>query len=365
LSSLDQQLKELFAKFGIGGATGILGVDIGYSGIKLCELEFKGKKPKLKNFVYSPLAPGVLVEDDIQDRDTLIDSIIAAVEEADTDIKDICFGLFGNQVVTKRLSVPEGTKEELEDNIIWESEQYIPFDPDDATVKFDILGKNQGGGLDVIMAAAHFRLIEDWQDIIKESGLNPSIVDLSVFALNNIFESSNEKNLQELSTGTIVIDVGAMCTRILIYKNNGPYLTKEIPIGGFLVSEEIQRVMGVSFEEAEALKSSVDEEGNLPEEIEAVIDDVIGTFIEEIKKTLNFFISASSTENVYYCYMTGGSCRLPGFVEALSELVEMEIAVLDCFQTVEYDKKKFDEDAIAEINFIGAVALGLALRGAG
>ena len=72
--------------------------------------------------------------------------------------------------------------------------------------------------------------------------------------------------------GAIILDFGAQYTSVIVYRNSGPILTKEINVGGVLVTEEIQRSMGVSYAEAEDLKINGDENGNLPEEIIEIID---------------------------------------------------------------------------------------------
>ena len=47
----------------------------------------------------------------------------------------------GPNTVTKRLQVPDGPSDEVEDNILWESEQYIPFGADESEIGFSIIGK--------------------------------------------------------------------------------------------------------------------------------------------------------------------------------------------------------------------------------
>ena len=46
---------------------------------------------------------------------------------------------------------------------------------------------------------------------------------------------------------------------MIVYSYGAPVLTKDIPIGGVLLTEEIQRTMGVSYEEAEDLKINGDD----------------------------------------------------------------------------------------------------------
>lgn len=141
MSTVVTEIRDFVINVSQAGQKAVIGLDIGYSGIKMCFLEKSGKGHKLLNFVYSPLPHGAITEDEVHNDNIIIEAINAAYKEMRTNIKSVCYGLSGPKTMTKRLSVPSGTKEELEDNIIWESQQYIPFDQDDAIVQFDVIGE--------------------------------------------------------------------------------------------------------------------------------------------------------------------------------------------------------------------------------
>ncbi len=95
----------------------------------------------------------------------------------------------GPNTMTKRMQVPDGSDEDIEDNILWESEQYIPFGADESEVDFAILGKiPEDEVVDAIVAAAKISVVENYIEILSEAGLKPRKVDLNIFAINNLFE---------------------------------------------------------------------------------------------------------------------------------------------------------------------------------
>jgi len=119
--------------------------------------------------------------------------------------------------------------------------------------------------------------------------------------------------------------------------------------------------MGVSYFEAEDLKMNGDEEGNLPEEVLDIMDEIVEAFFKEIKKTVDFYISSTGEEDLNKCILTGGNTLIPNLAESLSELIEMDVEILDPLEYFQYDED-LDEDIIDEIRYRGVVALGLALR---
>lgn len=362
MSSLMKKYKDFMANFEKGE---LVGIDIGLSAVKVALLSIpKKNRYILQHYASIPLSEAAIIEDEIQKPDEIIDAILECLGQAKIKKKIVNLGMDGPNTITKRLQVPDGSKEDIEDNILWESEQYIPFGADESEIAFEILGKIESDDVvDTIVAAVSLPVVDSYIDIIKSSELIVKNVDLNVFAITNMFEVIVGDRLPEYSeVGTIIIDFGAQKTTVIVYKDGGPILTKEISIGGVLITEEVQRQMGVSYEEAEDLKNNGDDKGNLPEEIVAIIQDQLDTLIAELKKVLNFFIAVGSSDQAGACFVTGGSCKLPGLIDSLQELVDLEVEILNPFEAVEFDKKSFDEDDLNEIATKGLVAMGLGMR---
>jgi type IV pilus assembly protein PilM len=363
LASALDQFKDLFNKLNQFNNKNLLGVDIGSNSIKMCELS--NPKPdvlKLESFSVIPLSEACLIEDEIQKRDEMVEKLRDCHLELETQTTSCNLGIFGPNTVSKRMYVGGDDKDEIEDNIMWESEQFISFGVDDAQVKTQIIRDNPDSddSVDAIMCAAHMDTIQEYQSVLKEAGLNTKIVDLDVIALNNIVEYTILGNLEKISEeGVYVFDFGAQSTRVVVYKDGGPKLSREIPIGGVVITEEIQRQMGLGYEEAEDLKCS----GELPEEVMTIIEQVQGQILEEVKKTLNFFISGSN-EQILNCVIMGGNSKIPGLVESLEAILGVEVNEFRPMDYIVYDKKKFKEEDIEMINALGGISLGLSLRSA-
>lgn len=358
-------LKDNFNKFMSSFDKGYLvGIDIGLSAVKVALIS-SGKKNQfvLEKFARIPLGEAVIIEDEIQKPDEVAGAIESALKKAGVSKKIVCLGMDGPNTMTKRLKVPSGSKEELQDNIEWEAEQYITFGIDESQVDFHIIQKlKEEDVVDVLVAAVEENVVERYLSILKSLDLVPKVVDLSILALSNMFEKINYLRLEEISDeGAIVIDFGAQTTKILVYRNHAPVLTKEINLGGVLVTEEIQRAVGVSYEEAEDLKVLGDDNGNIPEDLIPIIQAHNIKLLEEVKKTLNFYIAAGSSDQVGYCFVTGGSANLPGTIESLQDLVGLEVEILNPFDVISL-KTNLSEKDKEDIASSGIISLGLALR---
>lgn len=356
--SLQDQINDLLGKLNPGG---VVGLDIGAHSIKVCEVSGSPGKVKVDKFGVFQLSEAALIEDEVQKPSEIVDGILEAFKQAGIKSKVVCLGLYGPNTMTKRLNTPEGTKEEIEDHVLWEAEQYITFGADESMIDFHILGENEGGGKDALVAAAKTDVVQNFSDILKSAKMTVKVVDLNVIALSNIFEEVAGDNLEEYSQGTLLMDFGAQSTKIVIYKRGGPIFTKEIPVGGGLITEEIQRQMGVSYEEAEDLKTTQDENGNLPEEILNIINAQVDQQVAEVRKNINFYVTQGSAEKVSYCFVTGGSSLLPGLIDKLSVVAGVPVERLDIFSAVKIDEKKVGQN-LEQVAAISPIVIGLAMR---
>src|SRR5690606_34051755 len=101
----------------------------------------------------------------------IVDSIREAIETGRIRSKDVAASVSGHSVIVKRVQLPQMSREELEGQIQWEAEQYIPFDVNEVNLDFQILTANpEEGQMDVLLVAAKKDLIDDYVQVITEAG---------------------------------------------------------------------------------------------------------------------------------------------------------------------------------------------------
>jgi type IV pilus assembly protein PilM len=345
------------------GPKSLVGIDIGHHSVKVCEIERKGKDEfKIVKFAYSFLPESCRIEDEFTRIDDIVAAIADALKKANITNKNICIGVSGINTMTKRLSIMEGKQEEMADQVLWEAEQYIPFGIDDSTLSYSIISKNNAGAAEVIIAAVKNSLALSYLNIFQKASLKVRIVDLDCFAISNIFELSLAPTIEDKNMGILVLNFGSHKTDLIIMKNDSIYFTKEMYIGGNVITEEIQRQLGLTYEEAENIKTRGDENGNLPEEVVVIIKNNLDIVFDEIKKTLNFFVSTTQEMVVGKCVITGGASLTPGLVEGLEKVLSIKPEYLNPLAKFTYKESKFTEEELDYMASSGVVVLGLALR---
>ncbi len=342
----------------------VIGLDIGCNSIKLVELKQDKNGFKLQNLAMSPLPPEAIVDGALMDSVTIIDTIRDLITSSRTKTKDVVTSVSGHSVIVKKISLPFMTEAELEESIQWEAERYIPFDINDVNIDFQIFGSTPENPevMDVVLVAAKKDIINDYVSVIMESGLNPVIIDIDSFALENMLGINYDIGREEVIA---IANVGASITNMTIIKNNISAFTRDIFKGGNQVTEEIQRQLHMDHEEAEKIKVGTKVDLDTQPIIENVLKTASESLAIEIGNSLDFFQSTTTYEKISKIYLSGGGSKIKDFDAILQQQIGVPVEVANPFKKIDYSGKNFDMEYLREIGPIMAVGVGLASRKVG
>jgi type IV pilus assembly protein PilM len=343
----------------------VVGVDVGTNSIKLVELKETSKGFQLENFAVGTIPPQAIVDGAIMDAGAIVDTLQGLIREHKIKRKQACMGLSGHSVIVKKISLPEMSEDELEESIHWEAEQYIPFDIDDVNLDFQILETmepTEEGKMDVLLVAVKKDKIDEYTSVVIQAGMNPVIVDLDAFALQNAYEINYEvvpdRNIA-------LVNVGAGIMNINVLRNGMSTFTRDISIGGAQYTEAIQKELHVSVEDAEKIKTGEvipDVDGEAARKIMASVNETLSV---EIQRSFDFFQATSSDQDIGSIILSGGCAMIAGLDEFLKERLGIDTEICNPFQSILVNEKKFDPRYISQNAPLASVAIGLALRKAG
>jgi type IV pilus assembly protein PilM len=340
-----------------------IGLDIGSSGVKLVQLKERKGGYALQAYGQSPLPPEAIVDGALMNSGAIVQAIQDVVRDAKVRSKEVAFGVRGHSVIIKKISLPRMTQEELDESIQWEAEQYIPFDVKDVNIDTQILtlDNEATGQMDVLLVAAKKDMINDYTSVCAEAGLTATVVDVDAFAVQNAFEANYEVPAGQ---AVVLINVGASVSNINIVLNGNATFTRDITMGGNAFTEEIQKQLNISYDEAEALKVGGQGETDavVPQEVERVIQGVADQMAGEIQRSLDFYAATAAENRIARVFLSGGTARIPALFKVLEQRSGVPVEVLNPFKAIEVDNRKFDSSLIMQAAPSAAVAVGLALR---
>lgn len=349
--------------FRMGKSKSLVGLDIGSSSVKAVELAVKPKGLELLHLGVAKLPPEAIVQGAFLNAGAITEAVREAIDAGGIKTKTVATAVSGHSVIVKKISLPTMTREELEESIRWEAEQYIPFDINEVNLDFQILHTGeQEGQMDVLLVAAKKDLIDDYVHVITDAGLRPAVLDVAAFAVENAFEGNYQVPANEV---VALVNVGSQTVNINILAKGAPAFTRDISTGGNAFTEEIQKALSVSWEEAERIKigGRAREESHdvVPHEVEQAVRGVTENVIGEISRSLDFFAATAADSRISRVMVAGGGSRVSGFESVFQGKTNLPVARLNPLERV-VSTHKIDADLLEEWGPSLAVAVGLAMR---
>jgi type IV pilus assembly protein PilM len=344
------------------GKKGLVGLDIGSSSVKAVELNRKGSSLLLVNLGFENLQSDTIVDGQIMELNNVSNVISNIFSEHQIKTTRVAAGVSGHSVIVKNIVLPQMSEEELQESFSWHAEEHIPFDIADVNLDYQ-LTNNSSESLHVLMAACKSDKIANVKQAIQLAGKQPVVIDVDAFALQNCYEVNYQPKPGQI---VALLNIGAATMNINILNGTRSVFARDASVGGSQYTSLLQKELGLSFEQAEAVKRGLP----LPDGIESrpiqpIIETVSDILALEVRKTMDFYRATADEgeSQIQKILLAGGGSKLPGLAEYLGRRFEITVEVFDPFRGIEVDANKFDPDYMREIIPEMAVAVGLALRG--
>jgi type IV pilus assembly protein PilM len=371
------------------------GLEVGTSALKVVELR-AGGIPGLNAVAMRPMPPGLIQDDQVVDPQGLAEEIKALYEEAGISRSFVVTAVSNRQAITRNIHVPRMSLQELDEAIKWEAERYIPFPIDEVVLDYYVLDNpddvEEGGQLEVVIAAARIDLVSQQVEYLKLAGLEPLVIDIKPFTLLRSLRGSllGEHLTKSTLSGTqyteadevgMVLEIAASNTTITLVRGQRVLMNRNIGVSGDDFTAAVQRAFGLDFDTAEEVKldygtasiRTEDDEELLnfdakreeysPARVYESLRPVLVDLTTEIRRSLEFFRVQAGDAVINRMVLAGGGAKLRGLPEAIGDALGLRVDLANPWLTVAVDENRFDPDYLRKIGPEFAVPLGLALRG--
>ena len=339
----------------------VIGIDVGSSSVKMVHLKEAKGGYQLASLGLAMLPAEAIVDNAIMDSSSIVDIVKSLVESQKLKTKNVATSISGHSVIIRKIQLPIMTEEEMEASIQWEAEQYIPFEISEVNLDFQILGPdaNDASLMNVILVAAKKDFVNEYVALFKECGLNPQVVDIDCFAVENVYELNYGTNAGEI---VALIDMGASSMNVNVLRGGMSVFTRDIQVGGNAYNEEIQKRLGLNNEEAEVVKLGGEVADVTAEAVAEVMGDATESLTQEVQRSIDFFSATSADEKVQKVFITGGVSKIPEVRSSLEHRLGVEVHVIDPWRQIAFSEKDFDLEYLQAMGPVYTVAAGLAMR---
>ena len=273
--------------------------------------------------------------------------------------------LNGQMVFPRFSKFPTVPADKLEELVRYDVEQEVPFPIDEIVFDHQFLGTTAEGDTAAMIVAAKLDQVTKVTDAVASVGFNPVVVDAGPMAVLNALKRS----YGGLPGGTVVLDIGAKTTSLILMENEKIYL-RSIPVAGNAITKEIAQSFGCTIEEAEALKRErgyvslggvTEDVDEISDRISKIVRATLTRLHAEILRSINFYRSQQGGSAPQRLFVTGGSAVLPQIDEFFRETLRIDVDFLNPFGGFAFGPK-IDTTALETDAFTLAESAGLALR---
>ena len=345
----------------------VLGLDISSTSVKLIELSKSGDRYRVESYGVEPMPENAVVEKSINDVEGVGEAIQRLVERCKTKSKDAAVAVAGSAVITKTIEMNAAlSEEEMENQIHVEADQYIPYALEEVALDFEVQGNSlrKEEQVEVLLAACRRENVEMREAALELGGLRAKVVDIEAHCMQRSFElvrgqftagfEGDDKSGQVIA----IVDIGAtMTTLSVLTADRAPY-TREQLFGGKQLTEEIQRRYSLTVQEAGLAKKK----GGLPDGYkEEVLQPFKEAIVQQVTRSLQFFYSSSTYNDVDHIILAGGTSSIFGLTEMISDRLETPCTVANPFAEMSLSSRVNNSILTADAPAM-MIACGLALR---
>jgi type IV pilus assembly protein PilM len=343
-----------------------VGLDIGTSAVRAAEIDTSKSTPVLMTFGQVGLPPGSLVDGEIRDMTSVAEAIEKLWKNGQFTGTSVIVGIAGLRAITREIDLPYVPDDEVESAVRFQSEEVIPFPPDQTLLSSQVLAdytSDEGAKMRrVLVAAAHVDLVNGVIETVEKAGLTVEGVDLISSALvRAIGTPAGPGGTEAQETSEAIVSIGAGLTVVVVHQGGRPQFVRTIGSGGNATTAAISASLDVPIVDAETIKYQFGTESHQIESAERVAQPSMHELVDEIRNSIQYFTSLQGKPPVSQVLVTGGGSELHGLLPMLEAQVRIPVRTGSPLDRLDISKLDLTPERAAEVAPVLASPIGLAL----
>src|SRR5688500_2459229 len=239
-----------------------IGLDIGFDSIKMLQLEALGQTLSVVAAARQQFPEEVRTQPELR-LPLAVDMIRKMLRQGGFVGRDIVTSLPREIVHVKNLRLPTIPPHELAAAVAFEARNIFAFDTDKAHVDYCVAGEVRQGAevrQELIVLAAQDGDVNDFLEQLHRSGATVMSLDVEPFALYRTVERFIRRREDEGDVH-VLVDIGARRSQVVIGRGREISFLKTIEIGSRHMLEAVSAKLGITIDEARALRRRLAEAG--------------------------------------------------------------------------------------------------------
>ncbi|MGH2746515.1 MAG: type IV pilus assembly protein PilM [Actinomycetota bacterium] len=350
----------------LGGGPAV-GLDIGTSAVRAAQVSVGRRGASLQAFGQVALPPGAVVDGEIRDQETVSEAISQLFKRAKIKSKEAIIGVANQRVVVRQVDLPYLEEKEFRSSLKFQVADQIPMPAEEAELDFQVLDdymtESQEHMMRVLLVAASTDMVESFVACVTGARIAPAGVDLKPFAVARAVSPAARGELG-IAGAEAIVDFGAGVTSIVVHQGGEARFVRILLVGGDDATRALESALGVSFDEAEAVKLDLGR-GVGSTEAQSALSRSVDSLVEEVRGSFDYYLSQEDSAAISSVVVTGGGSLTPGLVGKLEQTVRLPIRRATPLGEMDVSKSGLTSEQLAQVEPVAAAAVGLAMGASG
>ena len=314
----------------------MLGFDIGHGTLKIVQL---GRTKKgftgVLGYGFTKFDASAVVNGEIKNFDIVASAAHTLVAEqfaGGITTTRAAVAIPVSESYMRTLTLPKMKKEDLEEAVRLETEQYVPVPVDELYIDFEETKISDEGEQEVLMVAVRKNVVDSYMRLFEFLGLEVGHVETTL--ISSVRAVTGALDTDE---PVIIVDAGSQSSDLSIYDKT-IRATGTTNGGGDTITKSIAKQMNTNERDAQTVKSRF---GLLDSPHKEIIEKAVTPYfdglVKEVKRMQRYYVERSkSSEPIKKIVVLGGGANMPGFSQKLAELTEMNVEICDPWRSINF-----------------------------
>ena len=300
-----------------------VGLDIGTTSVRAAQLSWSKDQLQLERFGQVALPLGAVRDGEVVDAEVVSVALRELWSRSKFTTKKVVTGVANQKVVVRQLDLPWMPIGELRKSLALLVADVIPMPVEQAILDVHPLEEietDEGRRQRVLLVAADRSTVTSLLSAVSGAGLTATSIDLTSFAILRALGSVDDLGLGQ--TAEALVDVGASVTNIVVSQGGVPRFVRILLMGGADITETVAERMGISIDEAEAIKQvtslPLDHAYAGADPTVRVVEAAATTWVDEVRGSLDYYFAQAGAIRLSRIVLSGGGSQLAGLAGRLS-----------------------------------------------
>lgn len=356
----------------------VLSIEIGNSFTKICEIDYKVKKPKVYKVLTVETPEGVVVDGMLQPTQEYADHLVNALGTNGIRTKRVIFTISSTRVASREVQIPNVKASKIEALVKTNANDYFPVDLTQYEIGHYLAGGlTEEGKLRVMALAVPKALLDSYYQLAQMCGWEVECFDYSSNSLYQILrDEKSEKvtmmiKIDENNTIVTVLSAGKVLLQRTVAYGVQDAIETMIASGAYAVNDPMSAVerfqkktclnrvlhQGDKLWEENAGRWEDEDAGNV--EVTAArqkITSSLEPLIVGVSRVIDFYDSRNSNTPIERTYVTGLGGSFSGMSKLFTNCLERKVHTLsDMDDKIGMSKAIRSTRPAAYISCLGAV----------